>query len=215
MITWKLWARVPTVALWEAVALVLEIEPRTLQPLRDGWMAGPGRGPFFEPRSFSSETKRTDFDSALSFAERAAKVAGPIYLRTGLAFGMNKRTAQVSLTEVVAFFVGVDWPGIPAPLLALVSAAAGTPTENEPVSAVGDGTPDPERRLAALRALGGKATRLHGVWNFTKTNQLTANEKAIGRPRSDQKTIHDDLVEAAEAERKEGEKPSPQSRFPT
>ena len=115
-ITWKLWATVPEVALWEAVALVLDIDPRSLQPLRDGWMAGPGRGPVFEPRSFPSEAKREGFDNALSFAERAAKVAGPI--------GMNKRTAQVSLAEVVAFFVSCEWPDIPAPLLALVSAAA-------------------------------------------------------------------------------------------
>ena len=124
MITWQLWASVPTVALWEAVALVLEIEPRSLEHSPHGWMAGPGRGPSFKPRSFPSEVKREGFDSALSFAERAANAAGPIYLRIGLAQGMNKRTAQVSLAEVVAFFVSCDWPDIPAPLLALVSAAA-------------------------------------------------------------------------------------------
>ena len=126
MITWKLWARVPTVALWEAVALVLDIEPRSLEPSANGWMAGPGRGPFFTPRSFPSEAKRADFDSALSFAERAANAAGPIYLPTGLAVGMNKRTAQVSLAEVVAYFIGCDWPDIPAPLLALLSAGVGS-----------------------------------------------------------------------------------------
>lgn len=131
-IAWKLWATVPEVALWEAVALVLDIDPRSLQPLRDGWMAGPGRGPLFEPRSFPSEAKREGFDSALSFAERAAKVAGPIYLRTGLAVGMNKRTAQVSLAEVVAYFVGCDWPDIPAPLLALVPAVTEPTAQAEP-----------------------------------------------------------------------------------
>jgi len=122
-IAWNLWANAPEVALWEAAALLLDIDPRSLQPLRDGWMAGPGRGPFFEARSFPSDTKSADFDTALSFAERAAKVAGPIYLRTGLAVGMNKRTAQVSLAEVVAFFVSCEWPDIPAPLLALVPTA--------------------------------------------------------------------------------------------
>ena len=126
MITWKLWASVPTVELWEAVALVVAIEPRCLEPSAHGWMAGPGRGPFFTPRSFPSEAKRADFDKALSFAERAANAAGPIYLRTGLAVGMNKRTAQVSLAEVVAYFIGCDWPDIPAPLLALLSAGVGS-----------------------------------------------------------------------------------------
>ena len=137
MITWKLWASVPTVELWEAVALVVAIEPRCLEPSAHGWMAGPGRGPFFTPRSFPSEAKRADFDKALSFAERAANAAGPTYLRTGLAVGMNKRTTQVSLAEVVAYFIGCDWPDIPAPLLALVAAAASTPADNaaEPVAA--------------------------------------------------------------------------------
>lgn len=126
-IAWKLWATVPEVALWEAVALVLDIEPRSLEPSPNGWMAGPGSGPSFTPRSFPSQAKCADFDEALSFAERAAKVAGPIYLRTGLAVGMNKRTAQVSLAEVVAFFVSCEWPDIPAPLLALAPGAANIP----------------------------------------------------------------------------------------
>ena len=122
MVAWKLWTSVPHVALWEAVALLLEIEPGSLKHHRDGWMAGPGRGPTFEPRSFPSREKLQRFDVALGFAERAANVAGPIHLRIELASGMNKRKAQVSLPEVVAFFVSVEWPNVPPPLLALVSS---------------------------------------------------------------------------------------------
>jgi len=124
MVAWKLWTGLPHVALWEAVALVMELDPRSLRPSQHGWMAGPSRGPIFEQRSFPSREKRQHFDDALDFAERAANAAGPIHLRIGLASGMNKRTAQVSLTEVVAFFVGVEWPDIPPPLLALVSSGA-------------------------------------------------------------------------------------------
>ena len=131
MIPWKLWASVPVVKLWEAVALVLEIEPSKLKPHPQGWMAGPGQGPVFEPRNFPSPQKQADFDKALSFAERAANFAGPIYLRTGLARGMNKRIALVSLAEVVAFFVGVDWPGIPAPLLAALPEPDAEPDETK------------------------------------------------------------------------------------
>lgn len=75
--------------------------------------------------------------------------------------------------------------------------------------------PDPQRRLAALRALGGNATRMNGNWSFTRINELTANEKANGRKRSDQKTIRRDLEMAAKAEREEGPKPPPPSMFPT
>ena len=90
----------------------------------------------------------------------------------------------------------------------------GVPPSAEPVP-LADEAPDPQRRLAALRALGGNATRMNGNWSFTKINELTANEKANRRKRSDQKTIRRDLEMAAKAEREEGPKPSPPSMFPT
>ena len=161
MILWKLWAGVPVVKLWEAVALVLEIEPSDLKGEPQSWMNGRSGGPFFDPRSFPSRDKQASFDKALSFAERAANAAGPIYLRAGLARGMNKRTAQVSLNEVVAFFVACEWPNIPAPLLALVSGAVSTPADNaaEPVAAavpsiapVGNATTDPTTRFLSTYA---------------------------------------------------------------
>ena len=137
MVAWKLWTSVPHVGLWEAVALVLGIDPSQLRHSSHGWMAGPGRGPVLEERSFPSRESHEAFEQALSFAERAANYSGPIHLRIGLAQGMNKRTAQVSLAEVVAFFVSCEWPAIPAPLLALVAAAASTPADYaaEPVAA--------------------------------------------------------------------------------
>ena len=140
-INWKLWLNLPQVALWEGVALLLNIDPRSLKHSPQGWMAGPGTGPHFEPGSFPSPVKLTTFDDAMLLAARAANYAGPIHLRTGLAVGMNKRTALVALPEVVAFFVGCDWPDIPAPLLALV------PTIAEPAPAVAESDPKPSVRM--------------------------------------------------------------------
>ena len=63
---------------------------------------------------------------------------------------------------------------------------------------------DPERRLIALRELGGTAKwkRRGGVqaWQFTGITELVQQEKAQGRKRHDEKTIREDLREAAEAE---------------
>lgn len=123
-VNWKLWLNMPQVALWEAVALLLNIDPRSLKHSPQGWMAGPGTGPHFEPGSFPSPVKLTTFDDAMLLAARAANYAGPIHLRTGLAEGMNKRTALVALPEVVAFFVGCEWEKIPEPLLHLASHPA-------------------------------------------------------------------------------------------
>ena len=63
---------------------------------------------------------------------------------------------------------------------------------------------DPERRLKALRDLGGDAkwTRYRGQqqWRFTKIKELVAQEKHAVKPRSDEKTIRKDLTDAAQAE---------------
>lgn len=67
-------------------------------------------------------------------------------------------------------------------------------------SASNDATPDPERRLALLRALGGSATYKRGEWRFRGIVALEASEKREGRPRSSQKTIREDLIEAAQNE---------------
>lgn len=65
--------------------------------------------------------------------------------------------------------------------------------------------PDPERRLIALRELGGAAKWTRGrdgiqAWRIKGIQSLVAQEKAQGRKRSDEKTIRDDLRDAAEAE---------------
>lgn len=62
-------------------------------------------------------------------------------------------------------------------------------------------TPDPERRLTRLRALGGNAAYKHGKWKITGMTALVASEKTEGCKRSDEKTIRADLKEAAENER--------------
>lgn len=63
-----------------------------------------------------------------------------------------------------------------------------------------------ERRLIALRAIGGDVKWWRGAWKITGINNLTEQEK--GCPRSSQKTIRLDLIEAAEAEKREGTKPA-------
>lgn len=67
-------------------------------------------------------------------------------------------------------------------------------------SASNDTTPDPERRLARLRALGGSATYKRGEWKIIGITYLVESEKSEGRKRSDEKTIRADLREAAQNE---------------
>ena len=87
-----------------------------------------------------------------------------------------------------------------------------TDTQPQPVPVPVVEVPDPERRLAALRALGGSDKWKRGrdgvqAWQFTGIQKLVAQEKADRRKRSDEKTIRDDLREAAETERMEKRNP--------
>ena len=74
------------------------------------------------------------------------------------------------------------------------------PATPAPVGAV-DPTPDPERRLALLRALGGSSKYARAEWTFKGMAVLVAREKVNGFKRCDEKTIRADLKEAAQAER--------------
>ena len=60
--------------------------------------------------------------------------------------------------------------------------------------------PDPERRLARLRELGGSAKYRDGNWRFTGITLLVADEEEQCRRRRDEKTIRADLKEAAQNE---------------
>lgn len=191
-IRWNLWMSVPLIELWQAVALVLNIEPTSLKRSGQEWMAGPGGGPIFEPHSFPSAIKRDDFSTALDFAERVTNVAGPIHLRDRLAVGMNKRTALVSLHEVVEYFVSCDWPDIPAPLRELEPSAVEMPAPRAamPLPAVLSGsepanqTHKTKRRsdqLAAVIAIAKKQAAdpddWHSVWA-----SLVALAQSASRP---------------------------------
>lgn len=96
-----------------------------------------------------------------------------------------------------------EWGESRRPRLVFSTAAQAQPQAAAPVadSASTNATPDPERRLALLRALGGNATYKRGEWRFRGIVALEASEQREGRPRSSQKTIREDLIEAAESER--------------
>lgn len=81
--------------------------------------------------------------------------------------------------------------------------APAAPPEAVPVvnSASESTIPDPERRLARLRALGGAEKYKRGEWKFAGITKLVVIEKSEGRKRSDEKTIRADLREAADNER--------------
>ena len=75
--------------------------------------------------------------------------------------------------------------------------------------------PEPQRRLAGLRALGGAVKWWKGKWSVTGIGKLVKQEKAEGRNRRSEKTIRADLHAAAEAEKREGHPRPPANNLGT
>ena len=118
--------------------------------------------------------------------------------------------AAVAAALVARWAAHQPTPYFPEALRALPSptqaaTASATPQPQTAPESAGDTLPDPERRLIALRELGGEARWKRGrgdvqAWQFTGIEKLVQQEKAQGRKRHDEKTIRQDLREAAQAE---------------
>ena len=94
-------------------------------------MTGPGSGPLFEGRSFSSAEAKAKFERALRLADNnTSYMNGPIYPQGPLRSeqpGSSKAKKEVLLSEVIAFFVSCKWPEIPEALQSLASQPVETP----------------------------------------------------------------------------------------
>ncbi len=113
MIEWKAWKSLPALELWEAVALVYEVEPRSLKRTIGSSLGSPQ----FEARSFPTLDKFLEFQEALYFAERATvSDDAPILIRAFLPRGSSRTVAKVRLADVVAFFLQRGSPPIPQEL---------------------------------------------------------------------------------------------------
>lgn len=115
-IDWPFWKAMRTVKLWQACALIAGLDPDKLKQSPQAWMAGPGSGPVFDNKSFSSPDNKARFEKALRLAESAVSyMDGPIYPK-GQPHPGNNKVKDVLLSEVVAFFVSCEWSDIPPPL---------------------------------------------------------------------------------------------------
>jgi hypothetical protein len=168
---------------WEACALSLNINPDNMQH----------HGLKFTADSYPNEAIKVEFRKRLRLL--GAYAFKPEFFKGG-HFG------KVTLQEFAAWGLHVEIDDMPPELFAMAAPEAPTvPAQNAATTAPGvDGTatPDPERRLAALRELGGTAKYKNREWSFTGITKLVQDEK--GRPRCDVKTIRSDLKEAAQTE---------------
>ena len=186
---WSRWLDAPSVALWQCVAISCDIEPECMNT----------RGRF---NTTEAEIPLVpEFTRRLTLANDQVRVGGALHPFLLEATG-DSRAFRLPLWRFGAWAVG-RW-NLPDRF----------PTVPPSESAVT--LPEPQRRLAALRSLGGEVKRSNGKWAITGIGKLVDQEKANGFERSDEKTIRKDLKEAAEAAKREGPSTTrPASPFPT
>lgn len=107
---WKFWPSRPWVKAWEAVALSLNIEPRSLEEDPLSFMADTGGGPFFLKRDFPNPEVKAEFDKRLRLA--IARSPNPEFS------GFD----DVNLAEFSAWSLSSRWP-VPPQIAALAKNA--------------------------------------------------------------------------------------------
>lgn len=98
---WSVWANVPRLKLWEAVALSLNIDPQQVRFNRNGWMAGPGRGPSID--------EGQDFDDRMTVAQANVSLTGPLIPNQLYQGVLEDRSAVVKLSEFGALANSIKW----------------------------------------------------------------------------------------------------------
>ena len=133
---WKEWNHTPEVRVWEACALSLDIDPHSMVHIQDGWMAGPGSGPFFEDKSFpKTGGKKEEYELRLRVLSK--NLSNRAYFSRATHRMDGPYRSEVPLHEFAAWAVSVvQWNDLPSELRALAqSPTADQADEKDPQNA--------------------------------------------------------------------------------
>ena len=123
---WDFWRAMRKVKEWQACALSLNIDPDSLKPHPQGWMAGPGNGPIFVSESFPSS------DVEGTFEKRRRILRSNRWDREIFTLPMQPHSClapdEVLLSEFAAFGASISWGDMP-PELAAIAKPPPAPTE--------------------------------------------------------------------------------------
>gem|GEM_PF-6307158 len=109
-VNWKFWLLMPEVRLWEACALSVSVDPKNMSALAEGWMAGPGNGPFFKPTSFPTKAIHDEFEDRLHLLK--AWRTNTACFTLGKIDQLSPANSTVAVSEFVdwAHSAGIDLP---------------------------------------------------------------------------------------------------------
>jgi len=182
------WRQLSAIPIWKIASLIQGFDPRAVEA-GDVAVQDP-----FEPSS--PYGVGPDFSWEVEVLITAVQT-GHLVAVTGNTIDPNK-ISKVTTASLVPWLRLQGYADLANQLKTSPQAnGPAPPTDVVPVEST---VTEPERRLQALRALGGEAKWLKMKWRFTKIVELTAQEKRSKMPRCDEKTIRKDLSHAAQAE---------------
>ena len=112
---WEFWLNMPSVKVWQACALSLNIDPDSMRHSPHGWMAGPGSGPIFEPGSFPNNEAAEAFGKRLRLL--SASITNPAYFRLRSLIMGDASRCEIYLSEFATWATSVvRWKDMPAEL---------------------------------------------------------------------------------------------------
>lgn|GEM_PF-6984168 len=192
------WRLLSSISIWEVAVLMHGFDPRALGDVTV-------RDPH-NPENVCGVPLDTSWEKR---ALCSAVAAGTLKRMPSSIQDLNDETG-VLVSSLIPWLQSNGYGGLAEKLNGSPQAAvaASAPAANHPAPTVSEAA----RRLLALRALGGTA-KSTGRWGdqacqFTKVKRLAEQEKLENRPRSSEKTVRKDLIEAIKAEKAESRSPS-------
>ena len=173
---WAVWSNVPTIQVWEGVALSLDIEPKSVLWTQDGWMEGPDK-------IFTEEGE--DFDGRILVAERNVSPDGPLVPQGPASVGGPGR-CSVSAVAFVSWASRIGW-SMPGEMLSWsFDLASGEPVELLPEGGAARGAESVSNRAAdgpAPLTTGAMAAAFAGcAYKGLRDGSESAWAKRLGSP---------------------------------
>jgi hypothetical protein len=126
---WDFWRSMRAVKEWQACALSLNIDPDSLKPDPQRWMAGPGAGLFFTSRSFPSNDVEDRFEKRRRIlrSNRWDRAIFTVPMQPGSCLAQD----ELILSEFAAWGISIGWNDMPRELVAIATPVGLAPPVNQ------------------------------------------------------------------------------------
>lgn len=183
---WREWKHTPDVTVWQACALSMNIEPRSMRPTENGWMGGYG-----SPLSFM----HTNASEKEEFELRQRVLMANLSRESLDAQTPNRTTVRLSLFAFFAVSI-VKWEGLPPELVALADVPK---REEAPATTMPDAAPDPTyatpsrasekaaSEVVVLRKRSAFIAQFSGMWPTIKRDLGDSGRNDLSKVAKDKK----------------------------